>query len=65
VGTSDQSCLHSIICVNLSVTDSLHYGAMIFKSQCDAHASKDTMHMLMRYGAHDAGQHDSVTHKMS
>jgi hypothetical protein len=25
-----------------------------FKSLCDAHASEDMMHMLMRYGAHDA-----------
>jgi hypothetical protein len=38
---------------------------MIFKSRCDAHAYEDTMDMLMRYGAHDAGQHDSVTQQMS
>jgi hypothetical protein len=37
-----------------SGTTSLHYGAMIFKSLRDEHAPEDTMHMLMRYGAHDA-----------
>jgi hypothetical protein len=25
-----------------------------FKIRCDAHAYEDMMHMLMRYGAHDA-----------
>jgi hypothetical protein len=39
----------------LGGTDSLHYGAMILKGLGDAHASEDTMLMLMRYGAHDAG----------
>jgi hypothetical protein len=40
--------------MKLGGTDSLHYGAMIFKSLHDAHAPEDTMHMLMRDGAHDA-----------
>jgi hypothetical protein len=25
-----------------------------FQSRCDAHACEDTMHVLVRYGAHDA-----------
>jgi hypothetical protein len=55
MGTSEQSCSYVISLVNLGVIDSLHYGAMIFlKNWCDPHACEDIMHMLMRYGTHDA-----------
>jgi hypothetical protein len=54
-GTSEQSCSH--LCLTLwiwGVDNSLFWGALNFKSWCDAHAREDTMHMLVWYGAHDA-----------
>jgi hypothetical protein len=34
--------------------NSLFLNCNTFQSRCDAYACEDTMHMLVRYGAHDA-----------
>jgi hypothetical protein len=55
VGTSKNNLAHLyLLCEIWGFDNSSFLRCENFQSWCDAHACEDTMHMLVRYGAHDA-----------